>query len=148
MTREYKMCSNAEELHKGTVCFTMDTYILHLSIMSEEKTPKKAAENADKQKKKSPETREKANNTAEKKLKETTIKPEKKKEKQWRVSTGTTEVETEDRSMNISTTGLKFENKKKNLELTVGAATISETEKPGSFPTQKILPGFSFTRKF
>ncbi len=116
--------------------------------MSEEKTPKKPAEDADKQKKKSPEVREKANETAAKKLKETAKQPEKKKEKAWKVSNGTTEVETEDKSMNISTTGLKFENKKKNLELTIWAATVSETEHPGSFPTQKIVPGFSLKKKF
>ncbi len=116
--------------------------------MSEEKTPKKPAENADKQKKKSPEVREKANETAAKKLKETTKEPTKKKEKQWKVSTGTTEVETEDKSMNVSTTGLKFENKKKSLEFTIGAATIAETEIPGSLPKQRIVPGISLKKRF
>jgi hypothetical protein len=116
--------------------------------MPEEKTPKKPAENADKQKKKSPEVREKANTTAAKKLKETAKQPEKKKEKNWKIGLGGTDVSTEDNSMSVSTTGLKFENKKKSLEFTVGATTISEAERPGEYPKQKMRPGITLTKKF
>lgn len=118
--------------------------------MPEEKTPKKPAENTDKQKKKEPETRTKANEAAAKKLQEASKKtePEKKKEKQWKVGLGKTEVKTQDNSMEVSTAGLKFENKKKNMEFTVGVATITETGKPGSFPEQKRMPGISFAKKF
>jgi hypothetical protein len=116
--------------------------------MSEEKTPKKPAENTDKQKKKSPETREKANTTAAKNLKETAKEPTKKKEKQWKVGLGTTDIATDDNSIDVSTTGLKFENKKTSLEFTVGATTITEAGTPGSFPEQKTLPGFSLIKRF
>lgn len=50
--------------------------------------------------------------------------------------------------MEVSTTGLKFENKKKSLEFTLGAATVTETGKPGSFPEQKTVPGFSLIKRF
>lgn len=118
--------------------------------MPEEKTPKKPAENADKQRREAPEARTKANEVAAKKLQEAVKKtePEKKKEKEWTVGIGRTEVETDDRSMKVSTNGLKFENKKKKIEVTLGAATVSEVTKPGSFPEQKIIPGISFKKRF
>lgn len=116
--------------------------------MPEEKTPKKPAENADKQQKKSPETRTKNNEKAAQKLTEATKQPEKKKEKSWKIGLGTTKVATDDRSMEVSTTGIKLENKKKSLELTLGAATVTEVVKPGAFPEQRTMPGFSLKKRF
>lgn len=52
--------------------------------MPEEKTPKKPSENADKQQKKSPETRTKNNEKAAQRLTEAAKQPEKKKEK-WSI---------------------------------------------------------------
>lgn len=126
--------------------FQNDVYISPVSLMPEEKTPKKPAENTDKQKKKDQKQTEKANTKAAEKLKETTKKPEKKRE--WKVGIGSTRVQTNDKSMDVSTTGLKIQNKKENFEITLGLSNIREQEKSDSKPKEQSRIGLSGTWKF
>jgi hypothetical protein len=50
--------------------------------------------------------------------------------------------------MSSSTTGITFENKKKNTRLSIGVTNIEEQERPGSLPKNKMLPGITFTKTF
>lgn len=74
--------------------------------------------------------------------------PQQKKEKKFSMSLGTTEVSSEDRTMRVSTTGLKFKNQEGTTELTVWASTVHEQERPWEQETSKNMLGFSLSKKF
>ena len=99
--------------------------------MSDKKSEKKQSEKdetAENKAKKTPEVITTENTKAAKKLTEAAKKPEKKHERYWGASIGTTKAETSDHTMSTSTTGLKFQNKTGTTEFTLGATTISEQQ--------------------
>lgn len=88
------------------------------------------------------------NNTdASKKLVESTksIPP---KEKKWKVGFGTTDAKDPKNILSVSTTGLKFQHTKKNLEFTVGVSSATEQQKPGDMPKKHTGLGVSLEYKF
>ena len=50
--------------------------------------------------------------------------------------------------MSSTTTGIKFENKKKSLEFTVGTTTVTEVGRPGSLPDNKTGLGATLIKRF
>lgn len=111
-------------------------------------------------KKKSPEQEKSIENKAQKPAKDTALQANKKaekklaesvkgvKEKKWDIGIGTTDAKDPKGILSVSTTGLKFKHKKKNLEFTVGIASASEQQKPGELPKNHTGPGVSLEWKF
>ena len=70
------------------------------------------------------------------------------KEKKWKIGFGTTDAKDPKNILNVSTTGMKFQNTKKDLEFTIWAASISEQHKPGELPKNSTGLGASLNWKF
>ena len=77
-----------------------------------------------------------------------TAKGYEQKEKKWKIGFGTTDAKDPKNILNISTTGMKFQNKEKDLEFTIWAASISEQQKPGELPKNSGGIGASLNWKF
>lgn len=115
--------------------------------MPEEKTPNKPAENADKQKKKSPETREKANTAAEKKLKKASAQPQpeepKNEEKpKWTIKPIWVTWGGDDK-MNMTSVGPTLTSPDGETSITAGYTNTTERPDPNMNPRSRDGVGIS-----